>query len=79
MKTSFIRCGVVAMVLTVFGFGRKPLECNEVYCHFAKPDVLLKYLDIENNSVWFEIAIMLGIMFSFRLLCYVGLKYRFAT
>lgn len=79
MKTSFIRCGVVAMILTIFGFGRKPLECDDVYCHFAKPEVLLKYLDIENSSVWFEIAIMLGILFSFRFLCYVGLKYRFAT
>lgn len=79
MKTSFIRCGVVAMVLTIFGFGRTPLECTDVYCHFAKPDVLLKYLDIERTSVWLEIATMLGIMFVFRLLCFIGLRWRFAT
>uniref|UniRef100_A0A1E1W184 ABC-2 type transporter transmembrane domain-containing protein n=2 Tax=Pectinophora gossypiella TaxID=13191 RepID=A0A1E1W184_PECGO len=79
MKTSFIRCGVVAMVLTIFGFGRMPLECKDVYCHFAKPDVLLKYLDIEKSSVWLEIITMLGIMFVFRSLCYIGLRWRFAT
>ncbi|CAH0398650.1 unnamed protein product [Chilo suppressalis] len=79
MKTSFIRCGVVAMVLTVFGFNRTPLECKEVYCHFAKPDVLIKYLDIDRTSVWLEIATMLGIMFVFRSLCYIGLRWRFAT
>ncbi|XP_045495514.1 ATP-binding cassette sub-family G member 1 [Colias croceus] len=79
MKTSFIRCGVVAMVLTIFGFGRQPLECSDVYCHFAKPDVLLKYLDIENNSVWFEILIMVIIMLSVRFLCFMGLRWRFAT
>ncbi|OWR43521.1 putative ABC transporter [Danaus plexippus plexippus] len=79
MKTSYIRCGVVAMVLTVFGFGRKPLECKEMYCHFAKPDVLMKYLDIENSSVYFEIAIMVFIMVSVRFLCYMGLRWRFAT
>ncbi|XP_047534711.1 ATP-binding cassette sub-family G member 1 [Vanessa atalanta] len=79
MKTSFIRCGVVAMVLTVFGFGRKPLECTDVYCHFAKPDVLKQYLDIENSSVWLEILIMVSIMVSVRFLCYMGLRYRFAT
>ncbi|KAL0822709.1 hypothetical protein ABMA28_004728 [Loxostege sticticalis] len=79
MKTSFIRCGVVAMVLTIFGFGRTPLECKDVYCHFAKPDVLLKYLDIERTSVWFELAIMISIMLVFRSLCFIGLKWRFAT
>lgn len=79
MKTSFIRCGVVAMVLTIFGFERKPLECNDVYCHFSKPDVLLNYLDIENTSVWLEIFIILSIMFVFRSLCYIGLRWRFAT
>ncbi|CAH2091355.1 unnamed protein product [Euphydryas editha] len=79
MKTSFIRCGVVAMVLTVFGFGRKPLECTDVYCHFAKPDVLLQYLDIDKSSVWLEILIMISIMVTIRFLCYMGLRYRFAT
>ncbi|XP_072947730.1 ATP-binding cassette sub-family G member 1 [Epargyreus clarus] len=79
MKTSFLRCGVVAMVLTIFGLGRKPLECTDVYCHFAKPDVLLKYLDIENNSVWLEILIMVGILLFFRTVCYINLRRRFAT
>ncbi|XP_075978659.1 ATP-binding cassette sub-family G member 1 [Anticarsia gemmatalis] len=79
MKTSFIRCGIVAMVLTIFGFGRQPLDCKEMYCHFAKPDVLLKYLDIENSSVWLEIATMVGIMLVFRSMCYIGLRWRFAT
>lgn len=79
MKTSFVRCGIVATVLTVFGFDRQPLECNDVYCHFAKPDVLKKYLDIENNSVWIEIMTMIAIMLVFRTLCYVGLRWRFAT
>ncbi|XP_073947451.1 ATP-binding cassette sub-family G member 1 isoform X2 [Choristoneura fumiferana] len=79
MKTSFIRCGVVAMVLTIFGFGRAPLECKDVYCHFSKPDVLLKFLDIENNSLCFEIGLMVGMMVLFRSLCYIGLRWRFAT
>ncbi|XP_035444891.1 ATP-binding cassette sub-family G member 1 [Spodoptera frugiperda] len=79
MKTSFIRCGIVAMVLTIFGFDRQPLDCEDMYCHFAKPEVLIKYLDIENSSVWYEILTMFGIMFVFRSLCYIGLRWRFAT
>ncbi|XP_041987112.1 ATP-binding cassette sub-family G member 1 [Aricia agestis] len=79
MKTSFIRCGVVAMVLTIFGFGRKTLECDDVYCHFAKPDVLLKYLDIDHTSVWFEIGIMVTIMLAVRGFAYISLRKRFST
>ncbi|KOB74240.1 ATP-binding cassette sub-family G member 1, partial [Operophtera brumata] len=79
MKTSFIRCGIVAMILTIFGFNRKPLECNEIYCHFAKPKVLIRYLDIESTSVWYEILIMIGIMLLFRTAGFLGLRYRFAT
>ncbi|KAJ8713344.1 hypothetical protein PYW07_013714 [Mythimna separata] len=79
MKTSFIRCGIVAMVLTIFGFDRQPLQCDDMYCHFAKPEVLIKYLDIEHSSVWLEIATMLGIMFVFRSMSYIGLRVRFST
>ncbi|CAB3259678.1 unnamed protein product [Arctia plantaginis] len=43
MKMSFIRCGIVGMVLTIFGFGRQPLECKDIS------------------------------------LCYIGLRWRFAT
>lgn len=79
MHTSFLRCGIVAMVLTIFGFGRTSLDCNDVYCHFAKPDVLFKFLDIDKSSVWFEIAIMVVLMLVFRSLCYIGLRWRFST
>lgn len=79
MKMSFLRCGVVAIVLTVFGSGRPPLECEEVYCHFAKPSVLLHYLDVEADSVWYELLFLTGLMLLFRSMCYLGLRWRFAT
>lgn len=41
LKASFMRSGVIAMIIAVFGMGRQPLECkNEVvYCHFSNPKV----------------------------------------
>jgi len=79
MKTSFMRCGVVALVLTVFGLDRADLDCNEVYCHFKKPKVTLRMLDIHNSSVWMEILALLGLLVIFRFLCYIGLRWRVAT
>lgn len=77
MKMSFIRGGVVSLVLTVFGHNRKPLECNEVYCHFDDPKVLLRYLRIENFSLVTEIGFLVAIMVFFRVLFYLSLRKRF--
>jgi hypothetical protein len=79
MKTSFMRCGVVALVLSVFGFDRPDLDCNDIYCHFRKPKVVLKMLDIDRSSVWTEILALFGLMILFRSLCYIGLRRRVAT
>jgi hypothetical protein len=79
MKTSFMRCGIVALVLTVFGLDRADLDCNELYCHFKKPIVTLRMLDIDNSSVWTEILTLFGLMVMFRFLCYIGLCRRVAT
>jgi hypothetical protein len=79
MKTSFMRCGIVALLLTVFGLDRADLDCNEPYCHFKKPTVTLRILDIDNSSVWTEILALLGILVIFRFLCYIGLRWRVVT
>jgi ABC-type multidrug transport system ATPase subunit len=79
MKMSFMRCGVVALVLTVFGLDREDLDCNEVYCHFKKPIATLRMLDIDKSSVWTEILALLGLLVTFRFLCYIGLRWRVAT
>lgn len=74
MKMSFIRGGVISLVLTVFGFQREQLECSEVYCHFDDPKVLLRYLRIENVSLLREVAFMVGLFFFFRILFYLSLR-----
>uniref|UniRef100_U5ETU5 Putative integral to membrane n=1 Tax=Corethrella appendiculata TaxID=1370023 RepID=U5ETU5_9DIPT len=77
MRFSFIRGGVVSMVLVVFGFNREQLSCNELYCHFDNPKVLLRYLRIEQRTLYGEAAYLIGIMITFRLLFYLSLRRRF--
>jgi hypothetical protein len=79
MKTSFMRCGIVALVLTVFGLDRADLDCSEIYCHYKKPIVTLRMLDIEKSSVWYEILALFALLVMFRFLCYIGLRWRVAT
>lgn len=77
MKLSFIRGGVVSLVLTVFGHNRKQLNCSEVYCHFDDPKVLLRYLRIEKFSLITEMCFLIAILIIFRTLFYISLRKRF--
>lgn len=77
MKLSFIRGGVVSLVLTVFGHNRHQLSCPDVYCHFDDPKVLLRYLRIENFSLLHEIGFLVAILVLFRTLFYLSLRKRF--
>lgn len=76
MKLSFIRGGIVTLVLTVFGHNRQQLYCKDVYCHFDDPKVLLRYLRIEEFSLVAEIGYLIALMITFRILFYMSLRKR---
>lgn len=77
MKLSFIRGGVVSLILIVFGHNRNQLTCGDVYCHFDDPKVLLRYLRIEKFSLVTEIGFLVAILVLFRTLFYLSLRKRF--
>ncbi|XP_065199551.1 ATP-binding cassette subfamily G member 4 [Planococcus citri] len=76
MKMSFLRSGTVGIVITVFGMGRKKLDCYQLYCHFADPKVLLQYLDIQDTSVWSQVSYLVAILISFRVSMYIALRWK---
>lgn len=79
MKMSYIRVGAVTMVLSVFGFNRADLDCNDVYCHFGDPKVLLRFLRIENVSIVNEFGFLILLMLFFRVLLFISLRTRCKT
>lgn len=76
MKLSFVRVGVVSLVLSVFGYDRAQLECPDVYCHFDDPKVLLRFLRIEKVVLWHEVGYLLFYVILFRMVLYLTLKRR---
>ncbi|EDV39371.1 uncharacterized protein Dana_GF25279, isoform B [Drosophila ananassae] len=79
MKFSYIRVGVVSLVLTVFGFQREELDCDEIYCHFSDPRVLLKFLDVEKVSMLHQFGLLAMLMLFFRVIMYISLRKRCYT
>lgn len=76
MKVSFIRVGVVALVITVFGYDREKMSCSDVYCHFDDPKVMLRFLRIEKVNLWSEIGFLVMFAIIFRTIFYLNLKRR---
>ncbi|XP_031630020.1 ATP-binding cassette sub-family G member 1 [Contarinia nasturtii] len=76
MKMSFVRVGVVSLVLSVFGYDRAQLDCGDVYCHFDDPKVLLRFLRIEKVYLWNEVAFLVMYIVIFRTILYLSLKRR---
>lgn len=80
LKTSFLRSGVIALVIAVFGMDRQRLDCyHEIYCHFKNPKIIIHYLDLDHVSPWHEVLAMFFMLLVFRILCYFGLKWRVRT
>lgn len=76
MKMSFVRVGVVSLVLSVFGYDRAQLDCADVYCHFDDPNVLLRFLRIEHVHLSNEVAFLVLYVIVFRTILYLSLKRR---
>lgn len=79
MKLSFMRVGIVSLVLTVFGYERPLMSCTDVYCHFGDPKVLLRFLRVENVNLWNEIGFLVLFAVVFRTVFYFNLKRRIKT
>ncbi|XP_075161253.1 ATP-binding cassette sub-family G member 1 [Haematobia irritans] len=79
MTISFMRDGVVALIITLFGYGREILECNEMYCHFSDPRVLLKFLQLDKVTVLHQFAYLFILFLIFRVLLFVSLWRRCKT
>lgn len=79
VRTSPMRCGLVALIIMTFGYGRNPMRCDDAYCHYNDPAQILHFLDIFNGQIYIEMACLVGIIIFYRVLAYLSIKRRFAT
>lgn len=76
MKTSFMRVGVISLVITVFGYDRPAMSCPDVYCHFGDPKVIMRFLRVEEVSLWNELGFLVMFAVLFRTVFYLNLRRR---
>lgn len=61
---SYFRAGFHSLLYTVYGFGRKDLSCDDIYCHYQKPKIFLKEMEISDTNVVnnFVLIVVMGVL-----------------
>ena len=72
---SFLKHALDGGFLAIFGFDRKKLECEAVYCHHRLPHKFLETLGIQSNFID-TLPVIIFSLFLFRILAFFVIKYR---
>ncbi|XP_037820739.1 ATP-binding cassette sub-family G member 1 [Lucilia sericata] len=75
-KTSFLKYSLDASVLSIFGFDRPRLECNAMYCHYSRPKVFLKDVDMLNASYETAIIFLVCLFLALRIISFYIMSFR---
>nr|QER78507.1 ATP-binding cassette transporter [Diaphorina citri] len=75
---SIFRYGLESAMIAIYGFNRKPLQCNQIYCHYKYPQRFLEDLGIKNddNTVWFNLSMLCVFLLVSQLMLYLVLRYK---
>lgn len=73
---SFGRWAFDALVLSVYGYGRQPLDCPEevTYCHLKFPDKIMYEMGVVDGRFWIDFAALAANLLLFRILAFISLK-----
>ncbi|XP_073827153.1 ATP-binding cassette sub-family G member 1 [Musca autumnalis] len=75
-KTSFLKYSFEGSVLSLFGYDRQRLECNEMYCHYARPQVLLKDVDMLEANYEGAIIFLVSVFLGLRIIAFYIMSFR---
>lgn len=78
VQLSYVRSGIVANILILYGLGRKELHCPDHidYCLYKDPREVFHYLTLERFSIPLMALHLFISLFLFRLTFYLALKWR---
>ncbi|KAJ8976176.1 hypothetical protein NQ317_002065 [Molorchus minor] len=78
MTTSYLRFGLAGFSATLFNH-RKPMKCDELYCHYRNPELLLADMGMDETQPINQIIVILAFLVLFRIISYLSLKYNMTS
>lgn len=73
---SYLRYGLEGYVSAIYGYGRKVLECIELYCHYRFPEKFLHEIAMTGDQFWYDVIALLVILLILRVSTYFLLKWK---
>jgi len=73
---SYLRYGLEGLVMSIYGYGREPLDCmnEEGYCHFRFPETIFKEIGMVDGKFWTDISVMVCFLFVIMIVSFFTLQ-----
>ncbi|CAH0388183.1 unnamed protein product [Bemisia tabaci] len=71
---SYMRYGLEGLVNSVYGFGRGPLECPEMYCHYRLPETAFDEIGMVDGRYWPNVAALTLFLLMVTIASFFSLK-----
>ena len=65
-------CGIASLL----GYNRTKMTCDELYCHFQRPQKLLEFIGAGDTITDYAVIVLLICLFLFRIVAFCIIKYR---
>ncbi|XP_032515197.2 ATP-binding cassette subfamily G member 4-like [Danaus plexippus] len=75
-NVSFLKHGLVGLVIAIFGLERPKLICSDLYCHYSYPRKFIKDSGMHDEKYSLAVIALLTIGSTFICLAYTALKIR---
>lgn len=75
-QASFLKHGLVGVVLSIYGMDRPNIECSDVYCHYKYPSLFLMDNDVVGERFSMLFVALFGIGLIVSVLAFLILKIR---
>lgn len=73
---SYVRYGFEGAMVSVYGMNRERLQCQEIYCHFSRPEKFLKEMSMDNAEYWIDVVALVTFFFLLRVSAYFVLRWK---
>lgn len=73
---SYLRYALEGTVDATYGYGRKKLQCNELYCHFQVPSKFIRDMDMQRNDFFSAFLILIIYLICLRAIAFAVVAWR---
>lgn len=73
---SYVKYSFEGTMVSIYGLGRKKLECDELYCHFKYPATFLNQMSMKGDidTYIIDVVVLIGLFVLLRITAYFVLR-----